>query len=665
MSRAAIVSLLIVLPCLGAMAGGRAFEPEDFYRIVEVGDVQLSPDGQWVAYIATSNDRASDEPRSALWLVSWDARQHVQVTRNIKDINTPRFSPDGLTIAAIGTPAGADKPQILLFDRRGGEPRVLGQAGGEVGGLAWSPDGTRLLWVERTGPAAQPAGEKAPHPIVIDAAHFKQDISGYVQAGSSQHLQLTDVASGRTQRLTDDASNWEDHPAWSPDGRHIAYVRTDSPDRSDDGSSDLLLADATGGHTPRVLAHVYPPNTQRLAFSPDGRQLAYLQGLEPRLYAYIADELFVLPVSGGAPRSVTSALDRALLNYAWQADGRGFIGVVEDDQSSYPALIDASSGKMQRLVSTPMTTLALSRAGGRVALVASTDHQPGEVMALEGHSLRKLSGHNDALLSELALAPVEDLSFNSADGTEVHGMMIRPANFDASRRYPTIAWIHGGPNGHDDHSLLFDGYPLQLERQFLAAQGYVVLAINYRGGSGRGAKFQRAIAGDWCHLEVEDLHAGLEHVISRGIADPARLGVGGWSYGGILTDCMIAAEPRLKAAVSGAGSANSLSLFGSDQYVWQYMAELGAPWKTTDLWIKVSAPFFHADRIRTPTLFMGGEKDFNVPIAGGEQMYQALRVQGIPAQLVIYPEQFHIFTRPSFIVDRARRVRDWYARYLK
>jgi dipeptidyl aminopeptidase/acylaminoacyl peptidase len=243
--------------------------------------------------------------------------------------------------------------------------------------------------------------------------------------------------------------------------------------------------------------------------------------------------------------------------------------------------------------------------------------------------------------------------------------MIKPPGFVEGRKYPTIVWIHGGPNGQDEHSLLLDGYPLQFERQFLAAQGYVVLAINYRGSSGRGSQFQQSIAADWCHHEVEDLRAGVDHVIARGIADPARLGIGGWSYGGILTDCTIASDQRFRAAVSGAGSANQLSMFGHDQYVLQYVNEIGAPWRNPDLWLKVSYAFFHADRIVTPTLFLGGEKDFNVPITGGEQMYQALRVQGVPTQLVVYPGQFHIFTRPSYIVDRARRVREWYARYLK
>jgi dipeptidyl aminopeptidase/acylaminoacyl peptidase len=246
----------------------------------------------------------------------------------------------------------------------------------------------------------------------------------------------------------------------------------------------------------------------------------------------------------------------------------------------------------------------------------------------------------------------------------VHGQIVKPPDFVSGRRYPTILWIHGGPNGQDDHSLEVEGYGPPLERQLFATHGYVVLAINYRGSTGRGAKFARSILADWGHKEVEDLLAGVDYAVAQGIADPARLGIGGWSYGGLLTDYVIASDTRFKAAISGAGSGNQLSTYGTDEYVVQYNSELGPPWRDTPLWIKVSYPFFHADRIRTPTLFLGGDKDFNVPIMGGEQMYQALRTLGVPAQLIVYPGEYHVLTRPSFLVDRSRRYLDWMAKYL-
>jgi dipeptidyl aminopeptidase/acylaminoacyl peptidase len=234
----------------------------------------------------------------------------------------------------------------------------------------------------------------------------------------------------------------------------------------------------------------------------------------------------------------------------------------------------------------------------------------------------------------------------------------------AGRRYPTIVWIHGGPNEQDEHSLELYSYGTPLDRQFFATHGYVVLAINYRGGAGRGARYARAIFADWGHKEVDDLLAGVDYAVARGIADPGRLGIGGWSYGGILTDYTIAKDTRFKAAISGAGSGNQTAMYGVDEYVSQYNNELEAPWHDTALWIKLSYPLFHADRIRTPTLFLGGDKDSNVPLAGGEQMYQSLRTLGVPTQLVVYPGEYHMLTRPSFLVDRTQRYLDWMDRYL-
>src|SRR5213076_427641 len=211
-----------------------------------------------------------------------------------------------------------------------------------------------------------------------------------------------------------------------------------------------------------------------------------------------------------------------------------------------------------------------------------------------------------ALLAQVQLGTTEEFTSTSKDGTEVHGLITKPANYEAGRKYPTLLRIHGGPNGQDEHALSF-------ERELFAASGYVVVAVNYRGSSGRGSAYQKAIFADWGNKEVVDLIGAVDEAVRSGVADPDRLGIGGWSYGGILTDYTIATTPRFKAAVSGAGSALQLAMYGTDQYITQYNQEIGPPWKSQDLWIKISYPFFHADRIKTPTLFMGGSADFNVP----------------------------------------------------
>ncbi len=648
---------LCVAVCTVAQAG-RPFAPDDFFRVHEVTDPRVSPDGLWVAYIVSSNEREGDEAQTVLWMTSWDGTQHIQLTNPPEGAEKPRWSPDGRYLAFLSTPSGADAGQIKLLDRRGGEARTLTNVKGDIRELAWSPDGKRLVLSMDQGELDGPN-----KPIVIESWHFKQDEDGYLRAGQRRHLYVLDVGSQRLDPLTSDPGYNEDLPVWSPDAREIAFVRTKDAGGDRDGRADIDIMEARPGATPRTIVRPYAPNAQRLDWTPDGARLTYLAGLEPRLNAYIQDRLFVIPAAGGTARSLTDKLDRAVMSYALQSDSTVTIAV-EDDCTIYPASLDLASGELQRAVAPgPFTVSAITAGGGHTALLLSNDHALNEVYALENSQLRKLTAHNEALLAELSLGAVEQLRFNSKDGTDIHALLTKPPLPEAGRKYPLLLWIHGGPNGQDEHELAFDGY--QFEPPMFAARGFLVLRVNYRGGSGRGAAFARAILADWGHKEVEDLLAGVNYLIARGVADPARMAVGGWSYGGILTDYTIASDTRFKAAISGAGSANQISMFGVDEYILQYDAELGPPWKDTSRWLKVSYPFFHADRIHTPTLFLGGSKDFNVPIAGGEQMYEALRTLGVPTQLVIYPDQHHIISRPSFLKDLGERVSNWLGRYVQ
>jgi dipeptidyl aminopeptidase/acylaminoacyl peptidase len=656
---AAAVGIWLCTICIAAAAPAprRHLAPDDLYRALDVSDPQVSPDGQWVAYLVSSNDRASDQARSAVWMVSWDGKERLALTSAGEDTSKPRWSPNGRYLAYLARPAGSDKVQIMLLDRRGGEARPLTSATGEISDFAWSPDGGRVVF---TMNEADPA---APLPIVIDAMHFKQDDDGYLTVGKLKHLYMVSVADGRTEPLTADAKFNDELPAWAPDGRHIAFVRTHERGPDPDGKQDLDCIDPAAPAAIRTAARVFAPNAQRLVFSPDGTLLAFLQGIEPKYNAYMQDRLFVVAAAGGAPRPLTDKLDRAVASFAFAADSASIGILVEDDLTVYAAAVDLKSGNIKRETApAPNALSAISNGGGHVAVLVSSDAALAEVFAVESGKLRKLTAHNDEFLAELELAQVDEVSFKSKDGTEVHGLVVKPPGFVAGRKYPTVLWIHGGPNGADEHSMTLDGY--QFEPQMFAAKGFVVLRVNYRGGSGRGSAYAKSIFADWGHKEVIDLLAGVDHLISVGIADPDRLAIGGWSYGGILTDYTIATDRRFKVAISGAGSANQLSTYGVDEYVLQYNNELGPPWQDTALWLKVSYPFFHADRIHTPTLFLGGSKDFNVPIVGGEQMYQALRTLGVPAELVVYPGQHHVFTRPSFVKDLADRMSAWLDRFI-
>jgi dipeptidyl aminopeptidase/acylaminoacyl peptidase len=401
------------------------------------------------------------------------------------------------------------------------------------------------------------------------------------------------------------------------------------------------------------------PDGGRPAWSHDGKWIAYLQGSEPQFSAYNLSQLAVVPVAGGAARVLTGALDRPVSQPEWAPGDDGILALVADDRVVYPVRVQVGDGAVQRLLDGRRSVSDIATSpDGREAVLAGWATRPNEIYALENGTLRPLTHQNDAWLDEVQLGTTEDFSAKGKDGTTVNGLLVTPAGYRAGTRIPTLVRIHGGPNGQDQHAF-------NLERELFAANGYAVIAANYRGSAGRGAAYQKAIYADWGNKEVQDLLAAVDHVVAMGVADPARLGIGGWSYGGILTDYTIATTTRFKAATAGAGSALQTSMYGMDQYIYQYDTEVGPPWRTQALWEKISYPFWHADRIKTPTLFLGGEKDFNVPIAGGEQMYQALRSLGVETQLVVYPGQFHGISTPSYQKDRLERYLAWYAKYLK
>ncbi|MBZ5611300.1 MAG: S9 family peptidase [Acidobacteriia bacterium] len=637
----------------------------------EVRDPQVSPDGKWVAYTVSSVDVAADKTDTDVWMASWDGSEQVRLTSSAENENAPRWSPDGRYLAFLsGRPGKAKGTQVWLLDRMGGEAQQLTSVKGKLSAYEWSPDSKRLVLVVQDRDADDPDEEKpgdqqpkkAPKPIVVNRYKFKQDIIGYLIQHPAR-LYLFDIATGKTEALTSQSIEAA-APSWSPDGRSIAFLGKEGKDADRYNTSNVYVLEAREGAAPKQITHYdgvkASASRARPEWNPDGTRLVYLQSTGAKLDAYNMNRLAIMPASGGEPRVLAAKLDRGVAAPRFSADGASVVFLVADDRSEYLARVPASDGAVEKLIRGPLviSSVALGK-DGRVAVVSSTDTTSGEVHALENGKLRALTHHNDALMAELKLGVTEEFSCKAKDGNEVHGLIVKPSDYQPGRKYPTLLRIHGGPNGQDGHSFSF-------ERQILAASGYVVVAVNYRGSAGRGEKYQTAIAADWGDKEVVDLEAAMDHVVSIGLADPSRLGVGGWSYGGILTDAIIARDHRFKAATSGAGTALPIALYGVDQYIVQYDEEIGPPWKVgLEPWMKISYAFLHANQITTPTLFLGGEKDFNVPLEGGEQMYQALRSLGVPTELVIYPGQFHGITRPSYQKDRIERYLAWYAKYLK
>jgi len=650
----------------------RHLGPDDYYRMREVGAPQISPDGKWIAYTVTTMNRDLDRLETQIWTVDWEGTQNLQMTFGPESASSPKWSPDGKYLSFLSSrkdDKGESKTQIWLLDRRGGEAQPLTDVKRDIGGFSWSPDGKKIV-LQLSGDDENDAdkdkkAKKAPKPIVIDRYQFKADIEGYLTDASRSQISIFDVAGKKLEALTNDRRYDDRDATWSPDSSKIAFVSCRGSDPDQTSIDEIYVVDAQAGATPRKIASFDSPSGQRIRWSPDGKSILYMSGFELKYGAYSQNSLHVIPSSGGTAKALAEKLDRGIIAPEFTDDGQAITFLFDDDRRVYLGRVSVNGGEVERLTHGEAVIEQRTSAAGHTAVTATTDSTPPEVFALESGKLRKLSSQNDSWMSEIQLGAVEDFSAKAKDGNEVHGLMTKPPDYQSGKKYPLLLWIHGGPDMQDDHGLPFNLYPLQVERQMFAAQGYVVLAVNYRGGSGRGAAYTKSIAADWGQKEVLDVTAAVDYAISSGVADPNKLGVGGWSYGGMMTDFTIASDPRYKVAMAGAGIGNELGMYGSDQYIRQYNNEIGPPWKNLDTWIKISYPFYHADRIKTPTLFMVGRADFNVPLVGTEQMYQSLRTLGIPTQLVIYPDQFHIFTRPSYIHDRMQRYLAWWDKYLK
>jgi dipeptidyl aminopeptidase/acylaminoacyl peptidase len=502
-----------------------------------------------------------------------------------------------------------------------------------------------------------------PEPIVIDRYRFKYDEVGYI-GDERDHLYVFTLASRQADLITPGDYD-EEAPVWSPDGRSIAFLSRRRPEYDRTDNWDVYVVPAATGTQPRQLttftgADMDPSWGSRApSWSPDGKYLVYIQGGRPELLYYGRQKVAVVPVAGGPARVLTGSLDLNVLSPTFTPDGQSILFLLEDDRVYHLARVPLAGGEIERLVEGKRAIEDLSVGkDGRIVVTASTPSQPTEVFTVNDRELRKISGQNDAWLKEVALAPVEEITFKSRDGTTINGFMLKPPGYRAGTRYPTILRIHGGPVWQYYHDFA------NLDWQVLAASGYVVLGVNPRGSSGRGEKFASAIFAAWGEKDGDDVLAAVDHAVATGVADPDRLGVGGWSYGGILTNQVIARDRRFKAAISGAGQGNALIGYGTDMYALEYELELGKPWANFEAWKRVSQPFLRADRIVTPTLFVCGQEDWNVPVINSEQMFQALKSLGRQTELVIYPGESHEIRRPSFVLDRMERYLAWYGRYL-
>lgn len=633
----------------------RVLTPSDIYSFSTISDPQVSPDGKWIAYVLSTPDSAKDKSDTDIWMINWDGKESVKLTASKEGESRPRWTPDGKYLSFISSRYETKSSQIWRLDRRGGEAEKLTDLKRSIDEYVWSPDSKKIALIIQDQESSDEAEKKkTTKPILIDRYHFKEDGEGYLER-KRHHVYIFDVETKKLDTLTKGDFD-ERNPVWSPDSKKIVFVsnRTADPDRN--GNTDLWVMDAQKGASITQLTTWQDSDTSP-AWSPDGKWIAYHKTQTVEYDIYDQPQLAIIPSTGGTPKIINATLDRDVSAPRWAADSKSVWVTVEDDRRSHVTSFDLDGNKKVITQGDRIFTSLQPGANNAWVTLSSDPTTPYEIYAIENGTSRRVTFVHDAFMKKIKLASVEAFDSQSKDGTRVGNFLFWPADKPKDQKLPVILWIHGGPTSQDDFS--FDLIP-----QLLAARGYAVATVNYRGSNGRGLAFSKAISGDWGNKEVVDILGVADHLVKTGKADPNKLGIGGWSYGGILTDYVTATDPRFKAAASGAGSAMQLSMYGTDQYTIQYETELGVPWKNMEKWMKVSYPFLNVEKIKTPTLYMVGENDFNVPAAGSEQMYQALKSLGVPTQFVVYPGQYHGLAVPSYQKDRYTRYLEWFDKYL-
>jgi len=630
--------------------------PNDVYRLESVSRPKISPEGNWILYSQSKIDSAKDRTISKLYMMSADGKETITLTEQTKGVGNYQWSPDGKYISYLSKGANEDNgSQLFLMDRRGGEGVQLSDIKGEIQDYVWYNHGKKIVMVIKDFNYADTAKSKVRKPYEISRYKFKQDNEGYLD-NRKTHLYVLDVQTKKLDTLTRGNFN-ESDVAISSDDKMIAYSSnvTSNPDKN--SNTDLFLLSFSKGATPLQFTSFKGANNNPV-FSPDNTKIAFLQSNSDKDYdMYDLAQLGIYDIKTNTAKIVSAKYDRSFSSIYWSIDGQSVLTLVEDDRKQHVVQFNIQTEKPELLTNEMGVYSAMDMNDkGDMVLLFSNLETPNEIYSFQNKTAKRLTHLQDRFVASVKKGYHKGFQSTSSDGTIVSGILHLPDS--NARNLPLILFIHGGPVAQDD-------FAFDLTSRIYAQAGYAVANVNYRGSSGRGLAYVSAISGDWGNKEVKDIIGAADYLIKEGIADPNRLGIAGWSYGGILSNYTIATDKRFKAAVSGAGSSLMISVYGSDQYIAQYEAEIGKPWENPKKWEALSYPFFKVKEIKAPTLFMASQADFNVPVIGAEQMYQAFKSEGIPTELIIYPNQNHGIRVPSYIVHRHNAHINWFNKYLK
>ena len=608
---------------------------EKAMQLREPSDLQFSPDGQRVAL--TLQEPGGDKPVVRhVWVYDLARGELRQWTSSAKSESMPRWSPDGQALGFLSD--RGDSEQIWLLPVTGGEAVKLTGGKNAVESFKWSRDGKRIAYLASEAKTADEEKKQR-----------EQDDARVIDVDRKPVRAWTiDVATKASRRIT--SGPWDLREIeWLPDQKRLLAVATDRP--ADDRRTERLFRVALeDGRMEEILAPAGP--FSKIQVNPRGDSVAYVASPAD---GPTSQDLFVLPLNTGmdtrTPQNLTGgSTDRPVLSFQWMKDGR----IAALFQNGFHSELDAAGEKKRKLVtadSLDVSQFAVSPAG-TVAYVAESSAVLPELF-VEG----KVVSHFNDGFAGVALRKAEIYTYQSFDGTPIEAALIRGADSVAGQPQPVMVLIHGGPAGAWRNR--FDALT-----QLLAAHGYTVMLPNIRGSMGYGQKFLASNRGDWGGGDYQDVMAGVDDLVKRGIADPKRLGIGGWSYGGYMAEWAITQTDRFRFAISGAGMADLATEFGTEAHSagdeWYY----GVPYENPAGFQK-SSPIAFIRNARTPTLILQGEADTTDPISQSQMLYRGLKRYGVPAEFVVYPREPHGLREPKHIADRYRRSLEWADKYLK